>query len=423
MIDDGEFAGVPIGGLGTGSIGRTHRGDVARWHLEVGRHRHEPVAADGFSIFVGGPDGTPRRPSSRRFARTELPGWGWDLPGGRRHVSRALPAGLAGLRARRPRRPRSSASSCRPVIAGDLDASALPVGVFEWWIENPGPDPLTVGLMFTWADPSRDRAGRAARRRHDIGPRRPTCGGVRLRRSARRRSDRAARDARHRGVPGGDGVDVSARAAFDPIADDGALGRLRGRRPARRPAIGPRPSAGRRGDRRRPSRRPSTSPPASGGRSGSRSRGTCRWSSSGPAVAGGSATPATGAGAACGPGTWPRTPSTRCPTWRAAIEAWQAPVLADPERPAWYKTALFNELYFLVDGGTFWEHGEVGDPEPPADHVGPVRAARVPRLPVLRHGRRRLLRVVRDPRAVPGARDGAGSATCSRRSRSTTRRS
>ena len=38
----------------------------------------------------------------------------------------------------------------------------------------------------------------------------------------------------------------------------------------------------------------------------------------------------------------------------------------------------------------------------------PVRARRVPRLPVLRHGRRRLLCLVRDPRAVPaagGARD------------------
>ena len=30
MVDDGEWAGVPIGGMGTGSIGRTFRGDVAR---------------------------------------------------------------------------------------------------------------------------------------------------------------------------------------------------------------------------------------------------------------------------------------------------------------------------------------------------------------------------------------------------------
>jgi non-lysosomal glucosylceramidase len=58
------------------------------------------------------------------------------------------------------------------------------------------------------------------------------------------------------------------------------------------------------------------------------------------------------------------------PSWRAAIEAWQAPVLADPARPTWYKTALFNELYFLVDGGSFWEAGEVGGPEPGPDEAG-----------------------------------------------------
>ena len=34
------------------------------------------------------------------------------------------------------------------------------------------------------------------------------------------------------------------------------------------------------------------------------------------------------------------------------------------------RAALFNELYFLVDGGTFWEAGEVGGPEPAPDDVG-----------------------------------------------------
>jgi hypothetical protein len=39
----------------------------------------------------------------------------------------------------------------------------------------------------------------------------------------------------------------------------------------------------------------------------------------------------------------------QAPAWRAAIEAWQGPVLASDDRPDWYKAALFNELYFLVD--------------------------------------------------------------------------
>ena len=82
MIDDGPWAGIPIGGLGTGSIGRTHRGDFARWHLEVGRHRFSPVAADAFSVFVGRP-GEPGTATVLSTLRPEaLPDWGWTLPEG-----------------------------------------------------------------------------------------------------------------------------------------------------------------------------------------------------------------------------------------------------------------------------------------------------------------------------------------------------
>ena len=41
-----------------------------------------------------------------------------------------------------------------------------------------------------------------------------------------------------------------------------------------------------------------------------------------------------------------------------AIDAWQAPILDEPAtRPDWFKAALFNELYYLVDGGTVWIDG------------------------------------------------------------------
>jgi non-lysosomal glucosylceramidase len=60
----------------------------------------------------------------------------------------------------------------------------------------------------------------------------------------------------------------------------------------------------------------------------------------------------------------------RMGVWREAIEAWQRPVLESTDRPDWYKAALFNELYYLVDGGTFWEAGEVGGPDPEPDDIG-----------------------------------------------------
>ena len=120
MIDDGPWAGIPIGGLGTGSIGRTHRGDFARWHLEVGRHRFSPVAADAFSIFVGRP-GEPGTATVLSTLRPEaLPDWGWTLPegGGTYHALfprawQAFEPSALGVRL--------VGEQLSPVIAGDLD--------------------------------------------------------------------------------------------------------------------------------------------------------------------------------------------------------------------------------------------------------------------------------------------------------------
>ncbi|CAL8240337.1 unnamed protein product [Merluccius merluccius] len=40
--------------------------------------------------------------------------------------------------------------------------------------------------------------------------------------------------------------------------------------------------------------------------------------------------------------------------WERRIDEWQRPILQDKALPAWYKSALFNELYFVADGGTVW---------------------------------------------------------------------
>ncbi|XP_015746409.1 non-lysosomal glucosylceramidase isoform X2 [Python bivittatus] len=45
---------------------------------------------------------------------------------------------------------------------------------------------------------------------------------------------------------------------------------------------------------------------------------------------------------------------SRYKEWEERIEAWQEPILGNSDLPPWYKSALFNELYFLADGGTLW---------------------------------------------------------------------
>lgn len=40
--------------------------------------------------------------------------------------------------------------------------------------------------------------------------------------------------------------------------------------------------------------------------------------------------------------------------WNSKIEQWQESIVADDSLPEYYRHLLFNELYYLVDGGTVW---------------------------------------------------------------------
>jgi non-lysosomal glucosylceramidase len=369
MIDDGEWAGIPIGGLGTGSIGRTFRGDAARWHLEVGRHRFEPVAADGFGLFVGRPDGsTTATVLGVRPPTEDLPGWGWDLPVGGGTYHALFP------RAWQTFEPdqlgvRLVGEQLSPVIAGDLERSALPVGVFEWWIENPGPEPLTVGLLGTWADPpGGPDDGVAPGRPHTVVIDGRAVMGVRFG-DPGEEAPVSLRGTLAFAALADDAWELSARATFDPLADTDTWsdfasdGRLDAASPARAdaPTAGPAGAALAAttvlgpGDRRSVRFALAWDLPTVEFGAGRRwwKRYTRDWGHSGSRA-------------------WElATHALReAPAWRSAIEAWQRPILDDPQRPAWYRAALFNELYFLVDGGTFWEAGEVDGPPPDPDDPG-----------------------------------------------------
>ena len=365
MIDDGPWGGVPIGGLGTGSIGRTHRGDAARWHLEVGKHAFGPIAADGFSIYVGRPGAVGRATVLSTLRPQALPAWGWTLAEGAGTYHALFPRAwqtfepdVLGVRV--------VGEQLSPVIAGDLEASSLPVGAFEWWVENPGPDPLTVGIMLSWQDPSADPALPAVSGAWHEAIETSSAGGAVLHASAG--APTGLRGTFALAASRAPGLSLSVRTRFDAVADtelwadfaaDGRLEPDDDSRPSDRgEAIGVAVAA--------------TVDLAAGE---SRSiQFAVAWDL--PVVE-------FGAGRRWWKRytrTWGRTGERafdlashalqQMSTWRAAIEAWQRPVLESVDRPDWYKAALFNELYYLVDGGSFWEAGEVGGPEPDPDDPG-----------------------------------------------------
>ena len=349
MIDDGPWAGVPLGGIGAGSIGRTQRGDFARWHLRTGQHRFEPVAIDGFALWVGDGERT-----SATVLRTTEPPPGWGPP---------LPEGSGTYRALFPRSwfeydiPGCplvvTEEQLSPVIPGDDAAASLPVGAWEWQLENPTDRPIPVALLLSWRN---DLA-----RELDVTD--AGAGSVEARLEATRAGlfllPPAAAAAR--GVPGsmalvlegGEGIELSALGGIDPAAPQAvweafaADGRLAGDGRRRDAEPGPGALAGAvaarlvlaPGERRTLRAAIAWDLPIvefGGGR---------RWYRRYTREEG-----------VAGDGAWRLAARAiaALPAWRAAIEAWQGPTLADPGRPPWYTAALFNELYFLVDGGTFW---------------------------------------------------------------------
>ena len=93
------------------------------------------------------------------------------------------------------------------------------------------------------------------------------------------------------------------------------------------------------------------------------------------------ATPTSMAPPATTPGGSPATDCCNAAAWSDAIDKWQAPYINDESKPLWYRGMLFNELYVLADGGTFWGR-QVGDRQEAPCILCP---ARVFRLRLLRH--------------------------------------
>jgi non-lysosomal glucosylceramidase len=366
LIDDGPWGGVPLGGLGAGSIGRTQRGDFARWHLDVGRHRFETVPADQFSVYVArnGEQSAHVLSTARPDA---LRSWNWDLPEGAGTYHALFPSAWfeydwAELPVRLIQRQFS------PVIPGNYRESSYPVGIFEWQIENPGADRVTVGLMFSWLnDIGRDRGQDRRGGHRNVSLRSDGMTGVVLEGPA------DAPDAAWNGsfaIIAADeaGVVLTTRDRF--LADDGsdvwadfaADGRLDDVADARPSepgeAIGAALAATVElapGEIRRVSFVLAWDLPVVEFGSG-----TC-WYKRYTRFFGRSGGNAWAIGAEA---------LARRSGWSAEIDAWQAPILADAARPDWYKSALFNELYYLVDGGTVWTDGEPFRVHEPAGEPG-----------------------------------------------------
>ncbi|GAB5034529.1 non-lysosomal glucosylceramidase [Nannochloropsis oceanica] len=169
----GPYAGVPLGGLGGGCIGRGFRGDFRRWNLSPGKYQHGTVAADQFSVRVSRAGQLPeaRVLSAEDGSGSEgLKGWGWGMDPKTATYHALYPRAWTVYEEAVPLI-RLVCRQMSPVLPNDYGESSLPVGVFEWSIENLGASTAEVSVMFSFQNGTgmeNDKAGGHYNRRFHV---------------------------------------------------------------------------------------------------------------------------------------------------------------------------------------------------------------------------------------------------------------
>nr|XP_058928138.1 non-lysosomal glucosylceramidase isoform X3 [Kogia breviceps] len=347
-----QIYGCPLGGIGGGTITRGWRGQFCRWQLNPGMYQHQTVIADQFTVCLRRKGQTVYQQVLSVERPSVLHSWNWGLCGYFAFYHALYPRAWTVYQL-----PGQNVTlTCRqitPILPHDYQDSSLPVGVFVWDVENEGDEALDVSIMFSmrnglggeddapgglWNEPfclERDGETVQGLLLHHPTPPNPYTMAV----AARLTADTM----------------VTHLTAFDPdsagqqvwqdLLQDGQLDSLAGQSAPSQKGVG---IAGAvcvmgklppRGQRRLEFSLAWDMPRIMFGAKGQvYYRRYTRFF--GPD---GDAAPTLSHYALC-----------RYADWEERISAWQSPVLDDRSLPAWYKSALFNELYFLADGGTVW---------------------------------------------------------------------
>uniref|UniRef100_A0A1D1Y1Y8 Non-lysosomal glucosylceramidase n=1 Tax=Anthurium amnicola TaxID=1678845 RepID=A0A1D1Y1Y8_9ARAE len=152
--------GVPLGGIGAGSIGRSYKGYFQRWQLFPGVSDEEPVLADQFSVFVSRPNGkkcstvlSPRNEEMLKGgAISGIESWDWNLNGQKSTYHALFPRSWTIFDGEPDPDLKIICRQISPFIPHNYVQSSYPVAVFTFKLINLSESPAEVTLLFTWAN-------------------------------------------------------------------------------------------------------------------------------------------------------------------------------------------------------------------------------------------------------------------------------
>ena len=378
MIDDGYWQGAPVGGFGAGTFSRSYRGEFERWHLKTGVHKYQSVPANQFSVFAkreGDTSAYTQVLATDAPANHALSAWKWNYPVGHGEYAALYPKSWFQYKtAEMP--VELTVEQFSPILPNNYKETSYPVAIYNWYAVNPGNNKVTVSIMFSWTNMVGWFRGtghdfRDANNLQNINTFRSeqvsggTMKGIvfdRLRKNpvqedwdgqfaiAAMESPGVQVSYLQTFMPSGDGADVWAPFSSSGVLPSSAFHFASGGEPlagaiAVEFTLAP-------GEKKKIPMVLSWDFPIVEFGNGR------RWLRRYTDFFGNSGTNA-----------WQiaRAGLLQQEAWSRSIDAWQAPYVNNSSKPAWYRGMLFNELYYLADGGTFWGHELQSQRAPVAD--------------------------------------------------------
>ncbi|CAF2719013.1 unnamed protein product [Rotaria sp. Silwood2] len=146
-----QIYGAPIGGLGCGTIGRGFRGEFCRYQLVPGLYEFNTVDANTFTVCIRRRNTTTycQVLTPYRLRKKGLRSWNCAFPKENGHYQALYPQSWTTYDLPN-QNIRLLCKQLSPVIPHNYKDSSLPVASFLWYIENLNDEPVEVSLMFTW---------------------------------------------------------------------------------------------------------------------------------------------------------------------------------------------------------------------------------------------------------------------------------
>jgi non-lysosomal glucosylceramidase len=371
-IDDGYWQGAPVGGFGAGTFSRSYRGNFERWHIKAGTHKYQDVPTNQFAVFAQPEGGAPVSMALAvgKPKDGSLSSWNWNYPAGDGEYAALYPKSWFAY-GTKTLPVKLTVEQFSPILPNNYKETSYPVAVYRWTAENPTSKPVTVSILFSWTnmvgwfrDQSRTLDGALNQQNFNRfmtekidAPGKGQMSGIvfdRLRQGSVQ--DEWDGQFAIATLPG-EGAEVTYLATY-PTATDGSEvwetfskdGRLSNQAQpvassgdALAGAFAVRFTLAAHEKRQIPMALSWDLPVVQfgGGRKWDRhytrffgTEGTHAWQIA-------------------------RTALEHHEEWSEAIDAWQKPIITDERKPLWYRAELFNELYYLADGGTLWGHEHV----------------------------------------------------------------